>query len=127
MNTIFFYTYLLLVATSLILFTIARCIGKINTFDPLFYPNENNSILDNKLFLASHISVNFLLGLFFGFEVIYAMIIKIIAFESYLYFTEYCDVFKVAPFSTLIITYIISIISYVLGAVFFKSANKLIQ
>lgn len=126
MNTIFFYTYLLLTATSFILFTIARCVGKINTFDPLFYPNENNTILDNKLFLASHFSVNFLLGLLFGFDVIYVMMIKIIAFESYLYFTEYCDIFKVAPFSTLIITCTISIISYLLGAVFFKDTNKLI-
>ena len=127
MNTIYFYIYLLLVFASLLIFTISRCYFKITIFDSIFYPNENNNILESKLFLASHIGVNFALGLLFGFDVIYPMLVKIAAFEMYLYFTEYCDIFKVAPLNTLIITMIISLVSYVFGAIFSNGFNKTLQ
>ena len=124
MNPVYFYVYLLLIITSLLLFTISRCYFKINTFDSLFYPNENNLLLENKVFLSFHILINFLLGALFGFDVLYAMLFKIIAIESYLYFTEHCDIFKVAPISSLIITILISIISYFFGALFSKGVNS---
>jgi hypothetical protein len=52
----------------------------------------------------------------FGFEVILGMLVKIAIFEVYLYFTEYCDVFKTAKLANLIIIVILSLLAYTTGA-----------
>jgi hypothetical protein len=118
MNVFYFYIYLILVAASILTFSIARCFYKMHYFDFLLYPNENNNIFKNPWFLAYHVSVNTLLGLLFGYEVVYAMLIKIIAYEWYMYATEYCDIFNTSKVANLYIVIIISIASYAAGAVF---------
>ena len=120
MDTLYFYIYLLTIILSTILFTISRCYFNIHILDTFFYPNENDNILENKVFLTFHIFVNFILGLLFGFDVIYGMMLKIIFFEIYLFFTQYCDIFKTAKFSHLVIIVIISVTSYLIGCGFSK-------
>ena len=115
MNSFYFYIYLLTIITSTLIFTILRCYFDVHTFDFLFYPNENNNILKNTIFLVFHILINFALGMLFGFDVIYGMLIKIAMFEVYLYVTEYCDIFHTAKFSNLVIIVIISLASYLAG------------
>ncbi len=127
MSPFYFYVYLLTIITLTVLFTISRCYFEINIFDNLFYPNENDNILENKVFLIFHISVNLLLGLLFGFDVIYGMVLKIIFFEIYLYFTQYCDIFKTAKFSHLVIIVIISLASFLVGCMLSQQFNSLIS
>jgi hypothetical protein len=127
MEQFYFYVYLLAVIVSTMMFTISRCYFDIHIFDNLFYPNENDNILKNNIFLIFHISVNFLLGLLFGFDVIYGMILKIIFFEVYLYFTQYCDIFKTAKFSHLVVIVIISLASFLVGCMLSQQFNNLLS
>jgi hypothetical protein len=116
MDTKFFYIYLMLVIVATFSFTIIRCVFKRHELDIFFYPNEANNIIANKVYLATHILVNFLLGFLFGFEVVAGMAIKILVFEVYLYLTEHCDVFILSNASNLIIIVLISLISYITGS-----------
>ena len=117
MNTIFFYIYLLLVLITTVSYTILRCVFKEHSLDMFFYPNNANNIIENKVYLSSHIIVSFILGLLFGFNVVGGMFVKIIIFEVYLYFFEHCDVFIVSKPKNLIIIILITLISYVAGCI----------
>lgn len=123
MSPFYFYIYLILVAATIITFTIARCYFNFHYFDILFYPNQNNNIFKNKVFLAYHIAVNVALGLLFGFQVVNGMLIKIVAYEWYLYATEYCDIFETSKVSNLIVVIMLSIISYSIGASLYPYFN----
>jgi hypothetical protein len=125
MDTLYFYIYLLIIFTTTITFTILRCIFNIHTLDILFYPNNANNIIENKVYLVTHILVNFLLGFIFGFDIILGMFIKIIIFEVYLHITEHCDIFHVSKMSNLIVIVLISLISYTFGSVINKALSKL--
>ena len=83
MNTIYFYIYLVTIITITVGFTIARCIFELHTLDIFFYPNSDNNIMANYVYLISHIIVNFALGFLFGFEVILGMILKIYEYKIY--------------------------------------------
>lgn len=124
MNTAYFYIYLLLIFTITISFTIIRCVFNIHTIDIFFYPNNANNILENKVYLISHILVNFLLGFIFGLDIIFGMFIKIIIFEVYLHITEHCDIFYVSKMSNLIMIVLISLISYTAGSIMNKLVSK---
>jgi hypothetical protein len=106
----------MLVIVATFSFTIIRCVFKRHELDIFFYPNEANNIIANKVYLAAHIFVNFLLGFLFGFDVVGGMAIKILVFEVYLYLTEHCDVFILSNASNLIIIVLISLISYIAGS-----------
>ena len=125
MNTAYFYIYLLLIFTITISFTIIRCVFNIHTIDIFFYPNNANNILENKVYLISHILVNFLLGVIFGLDIIFGMFIKIIIFEVYLHITEHCDIFYVSKMSNLIVIVIISLVSYTAGSMINKLVSKI--
>lgn len=127
MNTIYFYIYLVAIITTTIGFSVARCVFEIHTLDMFFYPNHDNNIIENRVYLISHIIVNFAIGYLFGFEVILGMILKIILFEVYLYITERCDIFNTSKISHLIIIVMISLVSYVLGCfanILFNGSSK---
>jgi hypothetical protein len=117
MNTIFFYMYLITLILITTAYILSRCIFDYHYLDIFFYPNHNNNILENYIYLISHILVNYFLGLLFGLEIIYGMILKIILFEAMLYATERCDIFNTTKVSTLIIIIIISVASYSLGSI----------
>jgi hypothetical protein len=117
MDSTLFYIYLLFVLVSTISYTILRCVFKEHSLDMFFYPNNANNILENKVYLASHIIGSFLLGLLFGFNVIGGMFVKIIIFEVYLYFFEHCDVFIISEPSNLIVIILLTIISYIAGCI----------
>jgi hypothetical protein len=117
MDSTLFYIYLLFVLVSTISYTILRCVFKEHSLDMFFYPNNSNNILENKVYLASHIIGSFLLGLLFGFNVIGGMFVKIIIFEVYLYFFEHCDVFIISEPSNLIVIILLTIISYIAGCI----------
>jgi len=123
MDTRFFYIYLLLIFIITLTFTILRCVFNVHDVDLFFYPNNTNNILENKIYLATHIIVNFLLGFIFGFDIILGMFVKIIIFEVYLHITEHCDVFYISNASNLIVIILISLVSYTFGSVL----NKLIS
>ena len=124
MDTAYFYIYLLLIFTITISFTIIRCVFNIHTIDIFFYPNNANNIIENKIYLISHILVNFLLGVIFGLDIILGMFIKIIIFEVYLHITEHCDIFYVSKMSNLIVIIIISLVSYTAGSMINKLVSK---
>ena len=124
MDTAYFYIYLLLIFTITISFTIIRCVFNIHTIDIFFYPNNANNIIENKIYLISHIVVNFLLGVIFGLDIILGMFIKIIIFEVYLHITEHCDIFYVSKMSNLIVIIIISLVSYTTGSMINKLISK---
>jgi hypothetical protein len=115
MNTVYFYIYLIAVVSSTVALNILRCVFDVKIFDIFFYPNPNNNILENYIYLYSHILINFTLGYLFGFEVIIGMLVKIMLFEVYLYITEYCDIFKTSKVSHLVIIIIVSLVSYTAG------------
>jgi hypothetical protein len=117
MDTIYFYIYLIALIVTTTLFILSRCVFDYHDLDIFFYPNHNNNIFENYIYLISHIIVNFLLGLFFGFEIINGMILKIILFEMMLFITERCDVFYTTNISSLIIIIIISVSFYTIGSV----------
>ena len=123
MDAKFFYIYLLIIFTVTLSFTILRCVFNIHDVDIFFYPNNTNNILENKIYLISHIIVNFLLGFIFGFDIILGMFIKIMIFEIYLHVTEHCDVFYLSNASNLIVIILISLVCYTFGSVL----NKLIS
>jgi hypothetical protein len=123
MDAKFFYIYLLIIFTVTISFTVLRCVFSVHDVDIFFYPNNTNNILENKIYLISHIVVNFLLGFIFGFDIILGMFIKIMIFEIYLHVTEHCDVFYISNASNLIVIILISLVSYTFGSVL----NKLIS
>ena len=125
MNTIYFYIYLVVVGISILLFTFLRCQYDYRLFDPLLYPNENFNILANYTFLTYHCLTYAALGYLFGFEVFYSMILKIVFFETYLFFIEYCDIFQTSPRSHLIITLIFSLVSYIFGCLISSVASKI--
>ena len=125
MDTAYFYIYLLLIFTITISFTIIRCVFNIHTIDIFFYPNNANNIIENKIYLISHILVNFLLGVIFGLDIILGMFIKIIIFEVYLHITEHCDIFYVSKMSNLIVIIIISLVSYNAGSMINKLVSKI--
>ena len=81
MDSKFFYIYLMLVIIATLTFTVVRCVFKEHSLDMFFYPNEANNIMQNKVYLAVHIFVNFLLGFLFGFDILGGMCIKILVFE----------------------------------------------
>lgn len=116
MNVGYFYLYLIAVISSTVAFNILRCVFDIKTFDMFFYPNNNNNIMENYVYLSSHILVNFALGYLFGFEVILGMLVKILLFEVYLYLTENCDIFRTSKVSHLIMIIIVSLVSYTAGS-----------
>ena len=116
MNIIFFYIYLTTLIIATTIFILARCVFDFHDLDIFFYPNHNHNIVSNYVFLLSHILVNFFLGVFFGFEIIKGMVLKIIFFETLLYLTERCDVFDTTNVSTLIIVIIISVSFYTIGS-----------
>jgi hypothetical protein len=120
MDSKFFYIYLLVIFTITLAFTILRCVFNVHDLDIFFYPNHTNNILENKVYLATHIIVNFLLGALFGFDIILGMFVKIIIFEVYLHITEYCDIFYMSKASNLIVIILISIVSYTFGSVLNK-------
>ena len=124
MDTTYFYIYLLLIFTITISFTIIRCIFNIHTLDLFFYPNDANNILENKVYLITHILVNFLLGVIFGLDIIFGMFIKIIIFEVYLHITEHCDIFYISKMSNLIVIIVISLVSYTTGSMINKLVSK---
>jgi hypothetical protein len=105
-------------------FTIIRCVFNIHAIDIFFYPNNANNIMENKVYLLLHILVNFILGVIFGFDIIFGMFIKIIIFEIYLHVTEHCDVFYLSKASNLIVIILISIVSYTFGSVINKILYK---
>ena len=105
-------------------FSIIRCVFKQHSLDIFFYPNEANNIIKNKVYLFSHILVNFLLGFLFGFDVLPGMVIKIMMFEVYLYLSEHCDVFVLSNPSNLIVIVLISLISYIAGSTINKVFSK---
>lgn len=117
MESKFFYIYLLLIFTVTLTFTLIRCVFNIHSIDMFFYPNNKNNILENKIYLISHIAVNFLLGFIFGFDIILGMFIKIIIFEIYLHITEHCDIFYLSNSSNLIVIILISLVSYTFGSI----------
>jgi hypothetical protein len=123
MNPGYFYLYLIVVISSTVALNILRCVFNIKTFDIFFYPNNNNNIVENFVYLSSHILVNFTLGYLFGFEVILGMLVKIMLFEVYLYITERCDIFNTSKVSHLIIIIIVSLVSYTAGCL----AKKLLS
>lgn len=125
MDTAYFYIYLLIIFTITISFTILRCVFNIHTIDIFFYPNNANNIIENKVYLISHILVNFLLGVIFGLDIIFGMFIKIIIFEVYLHITEHCDIFYVSKMSNLIVIIIISLVSYTAGSMINKLVSKI--
>ena len=125
MDTAYFYIYLLIIFTITISFTILRCVFNIHTIDIFFYPNNANNIIENKIYLISHILVNFLLGVIFGLDIILGMFIKIIIFEVYLHITEHCDIFYVSKMSNLIVIIIISLVSYTAGSMINKLVSKI--
>jgi len=120
MDTKFFYIYLLVIFTITLAFTILRCVFNVHDIDLFFYPNHTNNIMENKVYLISHIIVNFLLGVIFGFDIILGMFVKIIIFEVYLHITEHCDIFYMSKASNLIVIILISIVSYTFGCVLNK-------
>jgi hypothetical protein len=120
MDAKFFYIYLLVIFTITLAFTILRCVFNVHDLDIFFYPNHTNNILENKVYLATHIIVNFLLGVIFGFDIILGMFVKIIIFEVYLHITEHCDIFYMSKASNLIVIIMISIVSYTFGSVLNK-------
>ena len=120
MDAKFFYIYLLVIFTITLVFTILRCVFNVHDLDIFFYPNHTNNILENKVYLATHIIVNFMLGALFGFDIILGMFVKIIIFEVYLHITEYCDIFYMSKASNLIVIILISIVSYTFGCVLNK-------
>ncbi len=124
MNSIYFYIYLTAIFTVTISFTILRCVFNIHDIDIFFYPNHANNIIENKVYLVSHIIVNFLLGFLFGFEIILGMFVKIMIFEAYLHIMEHCDIFYVSKISNLIIIVLISLVSYTFGSVVNKILYK---
>ena len=124
MDSTFFYMYLLLIFTATLTFTIVRCIFNNHALDLFFYPNNKNNILENKIYLISHIFVNFLLGFIFGFDIILGMFVKIIIFEVYLHITEHCDIFYLSNTSNLIVIILISLVSYTFGSIFNIAKNK---
>ena len=69
MNIIFFYIYLISIIIVTTIFILARCVFDFHDLDVFFYPNHNNNIVSNYIYLISHILVNFFLGVFFGFEI----------------------------------------------------------
>jgi hypothetical protein len=125
MDTFYFYIYLLLIITTTLIFTIIRCIFNIHDLDIFFYPNNKNNIIENKIYLFTHILVNFLLGFIFGFDIILGMFIKILIFEVYLHITEHCDIFYVSNISNLIVIVLISLVSYTFGCIFNKALSKI--
>lgn len=120
MDAKFFYIYLLTIFTITLIFTILRCVFNVHDLDIFFYPNNTNNILENKVYLATHIIVNFLLGAIFGFDIILGMFVKIIIFEVYLHITEHCDIFYMSKSANLIVIIMISIVSYTFGSVLNK-------
>ena len=120
MDAKFFYIYLLTIFTITLIFTILRCVFNVHNLDIFFYPNNTNNILENKVYLATHIIVNFLLGAIFGFDIILGMFVKIIIFEVYLHITEHCDIFYMSKSANLIVIIMISIVSYTFGSVLNK-------
>jgi hypothetical protein len=116
MNTIYFYVYLIALIIATTIFILSRCVFDYHDMDIFFYPNHNNNIFENYIYLISHIIVNFLLGVFFGFEIIKGMILNIILFEMMLFLTERCDVFYTTNISSLIIIIIISVSFYTIGS-----------
>lgn len=120
MDAKFFYIYLLTIFTITLIFTILRCVFNVHDLDIFFYPNHTNNILENKVYLATHIIVNFLLGAIFGFDIILGMFVKIIIFEVYLHITEHCDIFYMSKSANLIVIIMISIVSYTFGSVLNK-------
>jgi hypothetical protein len=125
MDTFYFYVYLLLIITTTLIFTIIRCIFNIHDLDIFFYPNNKNNIIENQIYLFTHILVNFLLGFIFGFDIILGMFIKILIFEVYLHITEHCDIFYISNISNLIVIVLISLVSYTFGCIFNKALSKI--
>jgi len=117
MDIIYFYIYLIALIITTTLFILSRCVFDYHDLDIFFYPNHNKNIFENYTFLMSHIIVNFLLGVYFGFEIINGMILKIILFEILLFITERCDVFYTTNISSLIIIIILSVSFYTIGSV----------
>jgi hypothetical protein len=124
MDSTYFYMYLLVIFTMTLSFTIIRCVFNIHAIDMFFYPNNANNIIENKVYLISHILVNFLLGVIFGFDIIFGMFVKIIIFEVYLYITEHCDVFYLSKPTNLFVIILISLVSYTFGSILNKILYK---
>ena len=53
MNTIYFYIYLIALIVTTTIFILSRCVFDYHDMDIFFYPNHNNNIFENYIYLIS--------------------------------------------------------------------------
>jgi len=121
MNTIeslikrFYYIYIILAILFSIIFVTIKCIFHIKIFDQFLYMDEKNN--NYTLFVLFHLILNFLLGLIFGFDVYFEILLKIIIIEIILLFVKDCDYKSIfSHIDVTIIAIFIGCFSYLLGA-----------
>jgi hypothetical protein len=111
----FYYVYILLAILFSILFLIIKCIFHIKIFDEFLYIDDNNN--NYIAFVSFHLILNYILGLIFGLDVYFEILLKIIIIEIILLFMKDCDYKSIFEHMDItIIAIFIGCFSYLFGA-----------
>jgi len=111
----FYYIYFFLAIFCSILFVIFKCIFNIKIFDEFLYLDDQNK--NYIAFISFHLILNFILGLIFGFDVYFEILLKIIIIEILLLFVKDCNYKAIfMHMDVTIIAIFIGCFSYILGA-----------
>ena len=107
--------YLLHLLPRYILFLIIKCIFHIKIFDEFLYIDDNNN--NYIAFVSFHLILNYILGLIFGLDVYFEILLKIIIIEIILLFMKDCDYKSIFEHMDItIIAIFIGCFSYLFGA-----------
>jgi hypothetical protein len=89
-KSILAYIYLLISFITLVIIYIVKCTYNNNFFDKFLYLDEKNEI-NKYTYYASNSLLFFIYGIIFGIRNIYLIILKIIIYDSIIFFIKYCN------------------------------------
>ena len=89
-KSILAYIYLLISFITLVIIYIVKCTYNNNFFDKFLYLDEKNQI-NKYTYYTSNSLLFFIYGIIFGIRNIYLIILKIIIYDSIIFFIKYCN------------------------------------
>lgn len=118
MDPKYFYAYIVSVFIFFILYSIIKCVYKINIFDEFLYTDKQNiSIKSYVVYYLSHFVIYFVFGLIFSFDIIGSMAIKTILLEFLLVLIKNCSFTKLNNIESAMESIIVGMFSYIMGAI----------
>lgn len=118
MDPKYFYAYIVSVFIFFILYSILKCVYKIDIFDDFLYTDKTNATIPSYvIYYLSHFVLYFVFGLIFSFDILGTMAIKTVIIEILLVLIKNCSITKIDHIESAMESIVIGMLSYIMGAV----------